>query len=207
MRLPYTLIIVAVVIHSTWTRGSKSEYVPCTTGQRDLQILRNHCLRAAGCAWGKQAAYCCPGNQGPVGRSVLLEIRLWQEWCTTCKRAPLVGICFLYEICQFALTVYFSRVVVRKERLAREPRPCCNIKKSFHVHRRIRVQPGKKVESWNFQESYLDGHLTPWWKVPPKIPAEEIFLFKMTVIFHNRQFTNGPWGMYHRFSLSTLSLS
>ena len=24
----------------------------------------------------------------------------------------------------------------------------------------------KKVESWNFQESYLDAHLTPWCKVP-----------------------------------------
>ena len=26
--------------------------------------------------------------------------------------------------------------------------------------------PEKNVEIWNFQESYLDAHLTPWWKVP-----------------------------------------
>ena len=42
-------------------------------------------------------------------------------------------------------------------------------------------QPGKNVESWSFQESYFGGHLIPWWKVP-KIPAEEIFLFKMAAI-------------------------
>ena len=30
--------------------------------------------------------------------------------------------------------------------------------------------------------------------------------FWLLAIFHNRQFTNGPWGMYHRFSLSILSL-
>ena len=39
----------------------------------------------------------------------------------------------------------------------------------------------KNVESWNFQESYLDAHQTPWWK-SLKIPAEENFLFKMAAI-------------------------
>ena len=39
----------------------------------------------------------------------------------------------------------------------------------------------KKVESWNFQESYLDAHLTPWWEVQ-KNPSGGIFLFKMATI-------------------------
>ena len=42
-------------------------------------------------------------------------------------------------------------------------------------------QPGKNVESWNFLDSYLGAHWTPWCKVK-KIPAEKIFLFKMAVI-------------------------
>ena len=33
-------------------------------------------------------------------------------------------------------------------------------------------QPGKNVESWNFQQSYLDAHLIPWCKVP-KNPSGE----------------------------------
>ena len=39
----------------------------------------------------------------------------------------------------------------------------------------------KNVDSWNFQESYLDAHLTPLWKVP-KNPSEGNFLFKMAAI-------------------------
>ena len=39
----------------------------------------------------------------------------------------------------------------------------------------------KNVESWNFQESYFDAHLTPWWKVS-KNPSGGIFLFKMAAI-------------------------
>ena len=34
----------------------------------------------------------------------------------------------------------------------------------------------KNVESWNFQESYLDAHLTPWWKAPNNSQRRKIFI-------------------------------
>ena len=40
----------------------------------------------------------------------------------------------------------------------------------------------KNVESWNFQESYLDAHLTPWWKVPKNPSGGIFFLSKMAAV-------------------------
>ena len=39
----------------------------------------------------------------------------------------------------------------------------------------------EKVDGWNFQESYLDAHLTPWWKVLQN-PGRGNVLFKMAAI-------------------------
>ena len=96
MLLVYTLVRVKVVIRSTWTSGK--EQVPCTASQRDYlihPIHRNPCLRAAGGAWRNQAVHYCPGIQGRVGKSVSVELRLWQECCIISRRTPLVSICFV----------------------------------------------------------------------------------------------------------------
>ena len=43
------------------------------------------------------------------------------------------------------------------------------------------VQSRKNVESWNFQEGYLNAHLTPLYKVP-KNPRRGKFLPTMAAI-------------------------
>ena len=37
-------------------------------------------------------------------------------------------------------------------------------------------QTGKNVETWNFQESYLHAHLTPWWNVAKNPSGGNFFI-------------------------------